>query len=273
MHKILGVRFREVGKISYFIYEDNDKIKKNDMVIAQTKKGIECGTVVVICDNFPVGNITQPDEKIIRKAREDDLKSLSLKKQEEENASKICKEKILTQDLKMKLVDTEYLFDRSKIIFYFVSEARVDFRNLVKELARTFKTRIELRQIKIREEAKMLNGLGICGKSFCCSTFLNDFEPVSLKMAKNQGVNLSPSKLTGTCGRLMCCLKYENDIYVDMIRKMPEVGSTVLTPDGEGVVLEQNVILSKISVSLKNNDNNSEIVKKFDVKNICKINK
>ncbi len=198
MHKILGVRFREVGKISYFIYEDNDKIKKNDMVIAQTKKGIECGTVVVICDNFPVGNITQPDEKIIRKAREDDLKSLSLKKQEEENASKICKEKILTQDLKMKLVDTEYLFDRSKIIFYFVSEARVDFRNLVKELARTFKTRIELRQIKIREEARMLNGLGICGKSFCCSTFLNDFEPVSLKMAKNLGVNLSPSKLTGT---------------------------------------------------------------------------
>lgn len=249
MRKILGVRFREIGKIHYFIYSGDD-IRVGDTVVAETKRGIECGKVMIITEASDFESHVQPSEVILRKATKEDLESLKEKEKEEKEAGKICKQKILEHKLKMKLIDVEYMFNRNKIIFYFVSESRIDFRNLVKELARVFKVRIELRQVGIRDEAKILGGLGSCGKMLCCSTFLNDFQPVSIKMAKDQGMSLSPSKLSGTCGRLMCCLKYEQDVYRDIMGRMPRIGTTVLTPDGPGTVTGQNIIAEKIKVTL-----------------------
>ena len=249
MRKILGVRFREVGKIHYFICPD-ENINSGDIVVGETKRGVECGKVMIITDGSDFESSVQSSEVILRKATEADLKSLDEKKKEEEEAGKICKKKILEHKLKMKLIDVEYMFDRSKIIFYFVSESRIDFRNLVKELARIFKVRIELRQVGIRDEAKILGGLGSCGETLCCSTFLNDFQPVSIKMAKDQGMSLSPSKLSGACGRLMCCLKYEQDVYRDILNKMPRAGTAVLTPEGRGTVTGQNVIAEEVKVAL-----------------------
>lgn len=255
MHNILGVRFREVGKIHYFAWQSNN-ILKGDTIIAETKTGVEAGTVMTVLNaqNFS-GNIL-PSEKIIRKATDDDMKSLENKKSEEAEAGKVCKKKIAEHKLKMKLIDVEYMFNRGKIIFYFVSESRVDFRGLVKELAHIFKTRIELRQVGIRDEAKMLGGLGMCGKPFCCATFLNDFQPVSIKMAKDQGMSLNPTKLSGTCGRLMCCLKYEEEAYRDIMRRMPAVGSSVITPEGKGRVVSQKIIAETINVNLSKDAEN-----------------
>ncbi len=266
MRKVLGVRFHEIGKIHYFIFSE-ENVNIGDIVVAGTKRGIECGKVMIITDADTFEGTMQPSETIIRKATQEDLKSLEEKKKEEEEAGEICKKKILEHKLKMKLIDVEYMFNRSKIIFYFVSESRIDFRNLVKELARIFKVRIELRQVGIRDEAKILGGLGSCGKMLCCSTFLNDFQPVSIKMAKDQGMSLSPSKLSGTCGRLMCCLKYEQDVYRDILNKMPRMGAAVSTPEGHGIVTGQSVIADKVKVAL-DDDTESTSAKMFKTEEI-----
>lgn len=192
---------------------------------------------------------------MIRKATEKDLECLKQNKEKEKKAFKICEEKILQHNLDMKLVDVEYTLDNNKILFYFTADGRVDFRALVKDLASVFRTRIELRQIGVRDEAKMLGGIGVCGRPFCCSSFLGEFQPVSIKMAKEQGLSLSPVKISGTCGRLMCCLKYEQDAYSDLLRKTPKVGAIVNTPDGKGTVVEQNLITGVLKVSLDKSEN------------------
>ena len=256
MLDLVGVRFREIGKISYFKRNDLD-IHIGDIIIAHTKRGIEHGKVIIIKSDAYLEDCVSTEEKIIRKADEKDLIEIEYNKQKEEEAYEICKSKISQHKIKMKLIDVEYMFDRSKIIFYFVSDGRVDFRSLVKDLAYVFRVRIELRQIGVRDESKMLGGLGICGKPLCCATFLNKFQSVSIKMAKDQGISLNPSKISGVCGRLLCCLKYEEDVYLDLIDKMPRQGDAVTTKDGKGVVVGNNLISGKIKVLL---DNSSETV-------------
>lgn len=263
---ILGVRFREVGKIYYYLSKDED-IKIGDKVIAQTKLGAECGTVLTISDKLDKG-ANKSAEYIIRKATKEDLESLEGKRAEELKALQICKDKIAHHKLNMKLIDAEYLFDRSKLVFYFVSDARVDFRNLVKDLAYIFKVRIELRQVGIRDEAKMLGGLGPCGKEFCCATFLNDFQSVSIKMAKDQQLSLNPTKLSGACGRLMCCLKYEQDTYKDILRKMPKVGETVRVNGEEGTVTGRNVLKEKLEVDIKDESSENSERRQVDISEI-----
>ena len=256
MLDLVGVRFREIGKISYFKRNDLD-IHIGDIIIAHTKRGIEHGKVIIIKSDAYLEDCVSTEEKIIRKADEKDLIEIEYNKQKEEEAYEICKSKISQHKIKMKLIDVEYMFDRSKIIFYFVSDGRVDFRSLVKDLAYVFRVRIELRQIGVRDESKMLGGLGLCGKPLCCATFLNKFQSVSIKMAKDQGISLNPSKISGVCGRLLCCLKYEEDVYLDLIDKMPRQGDVVTTKDGKGVVVGNNLISGKIKVLL---DNSSETV-------------
>lgn len=258
MSKTLGVRFREVGKIHYFTYPDDD-IKIGDIVIAETIRGEECGEIMVIKDSMELNKEYEPTEKIIRKATSEDLESMRLKIEEEKVAEKICKEKIEEHKLKMKLIDVEYMFDRHKLIFYFISDSRVDFRNLVRDLAGIFKVRIELRQVGMRDEAKILSGMGICGKTLCCSTFLKDFEPVSVKMAKDQGISLNPVKLSGTCGRLKCCLNYEEEAYLELLENMPKLEGEVITPEGIGIVIGHNPIRSEVKVKLEKSENNINI--------------
>lgn len=259
MSLVVGARFKEIGKIRYFIYPQND-ISKGELVIAQTKRGIECGKVISVKKELSENRKILPDEKIIRKASEKDLKSLEIKEQEEKEAWEICKKKIAEHKLKMKIIDVEYMFDRSKLIFYFISESRVDFRSLVKDLAYTFKVRIELRQVGIRDEARILGGLGICGKPLCCSTFLSDFQSISVKMAKDQGISLNPVKLSGICGRLKCCLKYEQETYLDLISKMPAIGETVGTDEGVGIVTARSPITATVKVQLQDGTGNHKIV-------------
>lgn len=249
MYKVVGVRFSEVGKIHYFVIE-NIKFGYRDKVICQTKRGIECGTVMYVGDGSVYKNIVIPDERIIRKATKLDLKSLQEIKKDEKKAREICEKKIVNHKLNMKLVDVEYMFDRSKVIFYFVAESRVDFRALVKDLAFAFKVRIELRQIGIRDQSKMIGGLGPCGKSLCCASFLNDFKSVSIKMAKDQNLPLNPIKLSGTCGRLMCCIEYEQNFYHEAVNKYPQAGERVATSEGTGVIISSNVISGEAKVLL-----------------------
>ncbi len=250
--KIIGVRFREVGKIYYYRCKD-DSVSKGDKIIAETKLGLECGTVLTIKDMHKNSGDT-PEYYIIRKATEKDLKSLEAKRNEEIKALKVCKEKVWHHKLKMKLIDAEYTFDRGKLIFYFVSDSRVDFRNLVKDLAYNFKVRIELRQVGIRDEAKMLGGLGPCGKEFCCSGFLNDFQSVSIKMAKDQQLPLNPVKLSGSCGRLMCCLKYEQGVYKDILNRMPKVGATVKSGGKDAIVVARGVLSETLDLEFAGPD-------------------
>lgn len=257
--KILGVRFRETGKIYYYLCKENN-IKSGDKIIAETKLGLEAGTVLSV--NVSENKKDFPNEYIIRKATPEDIKVLESKRKDELRALKICKKKVIAHKLKMKLIDAEYVFDRSKLVFYFVAESRVDFRNLVKELAYIFKVRIELRQIGIRDEAKMLGGFGICGREFCCGTFLNDFQSVSIKMAKDQDLSMNPVKLSGACGRLMCCLKYEQDAYKHILHKMPKVGKTVkVSPLESGTVKNLNVLKEIIEVEVQTGADTSEIRK------------
>ncbi len=251
MAEVIGVRFKEVGKVYYFAPGEH-KLKIGDMVIVETARGIECGTVALENKEVPDKELTSPLKPLIRIATEDDLLHLRENKEREKKAFKICEEKIAANGLEMKLVNVEYTFDNSKILFYFTADGRVDFRALVKDLAAVFRTRIELRQIGVRDEAKMLGGLGICGKPFCCSSFLGEFQPVSIKMAKEQGLSLSPVKISGTCGRLMCCLKYEQAAYSDLLKRTPKVGAIVNTPDGKGLVVENNLIAGTLKVKLNN---------------------
>lgn len=254
MTEVIGVRFKDVGKIYYFD-PNSVPLKIGDYVIVETARGVECGQVAMANKQLEDTEILFPLKKMIRKATEKDLECLKQNKEKEKKAFKICEEKILQHNLDMKLVDVEYTLDNNKILFYFTADGRVDFRALVKDLASVFRTRIELRQIGVRDEAKMLGGIGVCGRPFCCSSFLGEFQPVSIKMAKEQGLSLNPVKISGTCGRLMCCLKYEQDAYSDLLRKTPKVGAIVNTPDGKGTVVEQNLITGVLKVSLDKSEN------------------
>ena len=246
---VVGVRFKEVGKVYYFD-PDGATLKKGDFVIVETARGVECGEVAMENRDVPEESIVQPLKKLLRLATEEDLKHVAENKLHEKNAFEICSRKIEAHKLDMKLVDVEYTFDNSKILFYFTADGRVDFRELVKDLAGVFRTRIELRQIGVRDEAKMLGGLGICGRPFCCSSFLGGFQPVSIKMAKEQGLSLNPTKISGACGRLMCCLKYEQDAYEDLLRSTPKVGAIVQTAEGRGRVTEVNLLTGNLKVHL-----------------------
>lgn len=268
MAEIIGVRFKEVGKVYYFD-PLNNKLSAGDKVIVETARGLECGEVAVANKTIADEDIKQPLKPLIRIATEKDLNHVAENHLREKEAYKICEKKIAAHKLEMKLVNVEYTFDNSKIIFYFTADGRVDFRALVKDLASVFRTRIELRQIGVRDEAKMLGGLGVCGRPFCCTCFMGDFQPVSIKMAKEQGLSLSPVKISGTCGRLMCCLKYEQDAYTDLLRHTPKVGAIVKTPEGKGLVVESNLIARTLKVKL---DNTPEDVapKAFKVRE-CKL--
>ena len=249
MAVVIGVRFKDVGKVYYFD-PGEETLKKGDKVIVETARGIECGEVAMENREVAEESIVRPLKKKIRKANEADLKKVKQNEKLEKNAFEICLKKIADHKLDMKLVDVEYTFDNNKILFYFTADGRVDFRELVKDLASVFRTRIELRQIGVRDEAKMLGGLGICGKPVCCSTFLGEFQPVSIKMAKEQGLSLNPVKISGTCGRLMCCLKYEQAAYADLLKTTPKVGAIVNTPEGKGVVVDQNLLTGTLKVRM-----------------------
>lgn len=249
MAEIIGVRFKSVGKIYYFD-PDGMQIEKGSRVIVETTRGIECGEVAMSNRQIEEEALVKPLKKVIRIATPEDLQRVENNLQREKQAFGICQEKIAKHQLEMKLVDVEFTFDNNKILFYFTADGRIDFRELVKDLASVFRTRIELRQIGVRDEAKMLGGLGVCGRPFCCSTFLGEFQPVSIKMAKEQGLSLNPAKISGTCGRLMCCLKYEQDAYEELMETTPRVGATVRTNDGiRGQVVEANLLTGQLKIA------------------------
>lgn len=248
MKEIIGIRFKKVGKIYYFSPE-GIKAEIGDMAVVETANGTECGEVVIANRMIEDNLVTAPLKPVVRLANDHDLKILRRKQQKEKDAFRICEEKIKLRNLKMHLVDVECAFDNSKLLFYFTAENRVDFRELVKDLAGVFRTRIELRQIGVRDEAKILGGLGICGREFCCKSYMGDFQPVSIKMAKEQGLSLNPTKISGTCGRLMCCLKNEQNAYESLLKITPKVGALVVTPDGvKGRVEEANIITGKLRI-------------------------
>lgn len=249
MAEVVGIRFKDVGKIYYFD-PGEEKLKKDTRVIVETARGIECGTVAMENRDVSDDLIVKPLKSIVRIATESDLNTEAENKAKEKEAFEICLEKIKKHKLDMKLVDVEYTFDGSKVLFYFTADGRVDFRELVKDLAGVFRTRIELRQIGVRDESKMLGGIGVCGRPFCCSTFLGEFQPVSIKMAKEQGISLNPNKISGSCGRLMCCLKYEQNAYEYLLKITPAKGSIVKTKDGKGKVVEANLLRGYIKVAL-----------------------
>ena len=236
-----------MGKVYYFD-PNSEKLSADDHVVVETARGVECGEVAMANRDVADDSIVQPLKKVIRKATKDDLRRVAENELKAKNAFTQCEKKIAERGLEMKLVDVEYTFDNSKILFYFTADGRVDFRELVKDLAGQFHTRIELRQIGVRDESKMLGGLGVCGQPFCCSRFLKNFQPVSIKMAKEQGLSLNPAKISGACGRLMCCLAYEQKSYEYLNSITPQPGSVVRTPDGEGTVLEANVVAGTLKV-------------------------
>jgi len=249
MTEIIGVRFKDVGKVYYFA-PNGCKTKVGDHVVVETARGLECGEVAIANRLVEEDSLFSPLKPVIRMASAQDLKTIEENRKKEAEAFALCQERIQKHQLDMKLVEVEYTFDGSKILFYFTADGRVDFRELVKDLASIFKTRIELRQIGVRDEAKMLGGLGICGRPFCCHIFLGDFQPVSIKMAKEQNLSLNPTKISGTCGRLMCCLKYEEEAYQELNAITPRVGAYVKTPEGKGVVAEVNLLSGVLGVRL-----------------------
>lgn len=249
MAEIIGVRFKPVGKTYYFDPQDFE-INKGDNVIVETSRGIEYGKVVIGRKEISDDELSKPVKPIIRPAQQEDHERYRENKKKEKEAFDICAEKIKRHGLEMKLIEVEYTFDGSKILFYFTADGRVDFRELVKDLAMVFRTRIELRQIGVRDESKTIGSIGVCGRSLCCSKFLGEFAPVSIKMAKEQGLSLNPSKISGACGRLMCCLKYEQDTYEELLKKLPRHGALVKTPDGNGIVESVSVLKEKVKVSV-----------------------
>ena len=247
MIKIVGVRFKNAGKIYYFDPVDFE-IEKNIDVVVETARGLEYGKIVVGPKEIEEEKLISPLKPIIRIATEEDKAIYLENKEKAKETFEICQQKIKEHGLTMFLIDCEYTFDRNKLIFYFTAEGRIDFRELVKDLASIFKTRIELRQIGVRDEAKSIGGLGTCGRKLCCSSWLGDFQPVSIKMAKDQSLSLNPTKISGICGRLFCCLKYEHDVYVEAIEKMPVVGSVVKVENQKGKVIEINPLLEQIKI-------------------------
>ena len=252
MTEIIGVRFKDVGKIYYFS-PNNKKVECGCYVIVETARGVECGEVVIGNRVVDDSKVVQPLKSIIRIATEKDLETQEKNREKEQEIMKVFMQKIAEHKLDMKPIDIDCTFDGSKILFYFTAENRVDFRELVKDLAAIYRTRIELRQIGVRDEAKMLGGLGICGRPFCCSTFLGEFQPVSIKMAKEQSLSLNPTKISGTCGRLMCCLKYEQNCYEELLSITPKVGALVDTAEGRGIVEDANLLTGVLKVKLDKN--------------------
>ena len=265
MKTVIGVKFRKPGKV-YFFDPENMQIKKEDYVIVETSMGEEIGKVVI--DNKKVNEekLANPLKKVIRIANYKDKKHNEECKMKEKEAFKVCEKKIKEHKLNMTLTDVEYKFDDSKILFYFTADGRIDFRELVKDLAAIYKTRIELRQIGVRDEVKRIGGNGVCGRELCCCSFLSDFEAVSIKMAKEQNISLNPSKISGNCGRLMCCLKYESDVYEEKLKRLPNVGAIVKTEDGEGEV--DNIETLKEVVRVKIKDGDGYFYKKYNAKDV-----
>ncbi len=254
MIKVIGVRFRTAGKVYFFDPVDYD-IKRGDHVIVETARGVEFGTVVGDPKEVEDDKVVQPLKPVLRIATEKDVEQEAANKVKEKEAFKICLEKIRKHELAMKLIDAEYTFDNNKVLFYFTADGRIDFRELVKDLASVFKTRIELRQIGVRDETKILGGIGICGRPLCCHTHLSEFIPVSIKMAKEQNLSLNPTKISGVCGRLMCCLKHEEETYEELNRRLPNVGDQVTTKDGQrGEVASINILRQLVKVIVENGD-------------------
>ena len=265
MIEVVGIRFKKAGKMYYFD-PAGIKLEKEDGAIVETARGIEYGTVIKGNSFVPEEAIVPPLKQVMRRATEEDTKSVEQNHKKETEAFGICLEKISRLGLDMKLVDVEYTFDNNKILFYFTADGRIDFRELVKDLAMVFKTRIELRQIGVRDEAKTLGSIGVCGRGLCCSQFLGEFAPVSIKMAKEQGLSLNPTKISGACGRLMCCLKYEQDTYEELLKVTPKQGAIVKTPEGTGSV--EYVSLLKGLVKVKLDDENEKTLKEFNVADV-----
>ncbi len=263
--EIIGIRFKDVGKVYYFA-PLGVSFKAGEKAVVETTRGVECGEIVVANCEIPRASLSSPLKGIIRKATEADIKQLEQNRAKEKEIMRTFIEKIRQHKLEMKPIDVDYTFDGSKILFYFTSESRVDFRDLVKDLAAVYRTRIELRQIGVRDEAKMLGGLGICGRPFCCSSFLGEFQPVSIKMAKEQQLSLNPTKISGTCGRLMCCLKYEQNCYEDFLRTTPKCGASVDTAEGHGIVTDVNLLTGMLTIKLDKKPDVPFIVNKEEVK-------
>ena len=254
MAKVVGVRFRNVGKIYYF-NPKNYKVKPGDHVIVETARGVEYGKVVLAPKDVVDDQVVHPLKKVLRVATQDDDEREKYNRKRERDAFKICQKKIREHGLEMKLIDAEYTFDNNKVLFYFTADGRIDFRQLVKDLASIFKTRIELRQIGVRDETKILGGIGICGRCLCCHTYLSEFAPVSIRMAKEQNLSLNQTKISGVCGRLMCCLKNEQETYEELNRRLPGIGDTVTTPDGiQGNVQSVNVLRQLVKVVVEIGD-------------------
>jgi len=279
MIKVIGIKFRNADKIYYFDPAGLG-LDLGENVIVETARGLEFGTVAMGEKMVDISDIVQPLKQVIRKADEKDCRRYEENQQKKAKALDICQEKIEKHGLEMKLIDVEYTFDNSKVIFYFTADGRVDFRELVRDLASVFRMRIELRQIGVRDEAKMMGGIGNCGRGLCCHDWLMDFQPVSIKMAKLQNLSLNPTKISGICGRLMCCLKYENDVYSEMKKGMPDQGERVIIPEGKAVVVDTNILEDKVKTRLIVEEENREketpqklstelyIYKKEDVKRL-----
>ncbi len=266
MSSIVGVKFKKPGKI-YFFTPGKLKVNIGDYVIVETSQGEEYGEVVVANRSIPEYQLEKPLKRIIRIANQEDKKHYLDNKEKEKQAFVLCQKKIKEHNLKMTLTEVEFKFDNSKVLFYFTADGRVDFRELVKDLAAVYRTRIELRQIGVRDEVKRMGGNGVCGRELCCCSFLNNFETVSIKMAKEQNVSLNPSKISGNCGRLMCCLKYEQEVYEEKLKKLPKIGAIIKTEDGEGVVDGIETLKEIVRVKLKD-ENGEYFYKKYDAKDI-----
>ncbi|MFA9397013.1 MAG: stage 0 sporulation family protein [Clostridiaceae bacterium] len=266
MVKVVGVRFKKAGKIYYF-NPSNNILEKDDYVIVETARGIEYGHCVIGIKEVSEEDIVSPLKDVLRKATKEDIKQHEENKDKEKEAFGICLKKIEEHKLCMKLIDVEYTFDNNKIIFYFTADGRVDFRELVKDLASIFRTRIELRQIGVRDEAKMVGGIGPCGRIMCCKKFLGDFAPVSIKMAKEQNLSLNPAKISGICGRLMCCLNYEQSTYEEIRKRLPSVNSWVETPFGKGIVVSNSVVKEQVTIKTKNEEG-EDVLKPVKIKDL-----
>lgn len=266
--EIVGIRFKKPGKVYYFLPEGN-KFKQGDNVIVKTARGLEYGTVAIANRLENKKNLVLPIRSVVRRATKADDQQYESNLESEKEAFTVCLEKINEHKLDMKLVDVEYTFDNNKLLFYFTADGRIDFRELVKDLASLFKTRIELRQIGIRDETKLMGGLGVCGRPFCCKSFLSEFAQVSIKMAKEQNLSLNSSKISGACGKLMCCLRYEHECYSEAVKLIPKLDSKVSTPDGDGVVIETNPLAGLVRVRLEKDQNKT--VKLFKADEVTKI--
>ena len=267
MKNIIGVRFKKLGKI-YFFNPKNLKVRKGDKVIVETAQGEEYGEVMIPNRMVDDEKIVAPLKKVIRLANHKDDKHFEECRKKEKEAFNVCLKKIKEHGLEMTLTDVEFKFDNSKILFYFTADGRIDFRELVKDLAAIYKNRIELRQIGVRDEVKRIGGNGVCGRELCCCSFLSDFETVSIKMAKEQNISLNPSKISGNCGRLMCCLKYENEVYEEKLKRLPNIGAIVKTQDGEGEVDSIETLKEIVRVKVKDNEGDEYFYKKYNAKDI-----